>query len=220
MTTPPLKHKTREAWMTAALWGHIDAHFTAAGYDVPPNIRVTCGFPSTHATARKHLRIGECWDPSMSKDQTSEISVSPFIDEPLRVLGILVHEVVHTVVGLKAGHLAPFSQCAKAVGLEGPWSGTTESPTLVIEMARWVRALGEYPHAALSQDALDPVTGDPILVPSSSRKQTTRMILLTCSCGCKIRTTRLWIAKYGGSWACPCGSHLMTDADIGEKLSQ
>ena len=100
----PQEHKTREAWLVAALWGFIDQHFTAAGYDVPSNIRCTCGFPSAQATARKHMRIGECWAHTQSKDQTFEISISPVIDSPERVLGILIHEVVHATVGLNAGH--------------------------------------------------------------------------------------------------------------------
>lgn len=209
------EHKTREAWMVAALWQFIDQHFTAAGYDVPSNIRVTCGWPSKYSLARKVMRVAECWDASASDDETFEISVSPAIDDPSRVLDLLIHEVVHATVGLKAGHRAPFSQCAKQVGLLKPWTTTTASDDLKIDMAPWLKTLGSYPHAALGvKYGVTPdgkVDKSIILVPETSNpSQKTRMLKLECEgCGCIVRTTRKWLTKYPNfdMWLCPCGSY-------------
>jgi hypothetical protein len=153
----------------------------------------------------------------MSKDGTFEILISPLLDEPMKVLGVLVHEVCHAVDGMKNGHKAPFKAIATAVGLTGKMTSTTESPGLKVEMANWMRSLGDYPHAAISMQALDPETGEPIgpghpLFRSSTPRQNTRMRLLTCrSCGCKIRTTRKWGAMYGAHWHCPCGGQFQSE---------
>lgn len=211
----PHEHKTREAWLVAALWGFIDAHFTAAGYDIPSNIRVTCGWPAKHALARKQMRIGECWDMTSSDDKTFEISVSPALDDPSRVLAILIHEVVHATVGLDAGHRAPFSQCAKAVGLLKPWTKTKASDGLKMDIAVWLKTLGVYPHAALGVKygvTPDGKVDKTILVPprTSNPSQKTRMLKLCCDdCGCIARTTKKWIEKYGETWTCPCGESMV-----------
>jgi len=204
-------HATREAWLVAALWQFIDAHFIEAGYEVPANIRCTCGFPAKHALARKHQRVGECWAPTASMDNTIEISVSPVLSKPMRVLDVLIHEVVHAVVGLEHGHRAPFSQCAKKVGLLAPWVGTSASDDLKITMAGWIKALGPYPHAALvTKYAIDPDTGKPDLTKplkdrSSNPPQSTRMLKFQCdACGCIIRTTRKWTMTVTGL-LCGCG---------------
>ncbi len=210
------EHKTRETWLVAALWQFIDQHFMAAGLDVPPNIRVTCGWPSNHALARRHMAIGECWDVSASGDKTFELMVSPAIEEPTRVLDILMHEVIHATVGLDAGHGKKFSQAAKGVGLLKPWTKTTASPDLLIDLNVWVGKLGPYPHAALgvlygvhpdgSEDK-----GVLIVPPRSNPAQKTRMLRLQCpDCGCIIRTTAKWINRYDGpdfEWSCPCGGY-------------
>jgi hypothetical protein len=161
-------------------------------------------------------------------DGTFEISVSPVMADPLRVLGILIHEVVHATVGLAAGHRSAFSQCAAKVGLTSPWTGTGETDDLKIEMASWLKYLGPYPHAALSTSGviirdeegkpkLDKF-GNPLLPICTNPPQSTRMRLLHCTeCDCKVRTTRKWIMKYGESWDCPCGGQLMSQDVIAQN---
>lgn len=194
-----VNYRTREEWLTAALWKKVDSHFTAAGLDVPANIKITCGWPSRAATARKKRRIGEIWDATASKDGQFEIFISPLLDDPIEVLAVLIHEVVHAVVGLAAGHRAPFSQAAKKVGLVRPWTMTIASDDLKVELASWLRDLGLYPHAGI-----DVAHGQ-----SSDPKQSTRMLKLDCyQCGAIIRTSRKWLDVYGGQdWPCPCGGH-------------
>ena len=216
-------HQTREAWLTAALWGFIDQHFTTAGYDVPSNIRVTCGFPAKHALARKMQRVGECWASTQSMDGTFEISVSPVMADPLKVLGILIHEVVHATVGLAAGHRSAFSQCASKVGLTSPWTATGETEDLKVEMASWLKSLGTYHHAVLGLSAVTTIfddDGNPLVPINTNPPQSTRMLLLQCHCGCKIRTTKKWIKLYGERWDCPCGGHLDSPGVIEQEAKR
>jgi hypothetical protein len=183
----------REQWLNAAM-PYIETLFLEEGYMVPSSLRISCGFPSKRATANKNRRIGEYWPASASKDGHGEILISPFVDDSVDVLGILIHEVVHHTVGAETGHRKPFSQCAKAVGLVKPWTATKIGPELRETLIEWVGKLGQYPHARLMRNP-------------KAKKQSTRMLLLECGkCGCKVRTTRKWIDEYEDQdWPCPCG---------------
>lgn len=212
-------HTIREAWLNAALWGFIDAHFTAAGYDIPSNIRVTCGWPAKNALARRTMRIGECWSTEASDDQTFEMSITPALDDASRVLDVLIHEVIHATVGLDKGHRKDFSQCAKKVGLLKPWTQTTASDDLKMTLATWLKTLGSYPHAALGvKYGVTPdgkVDKTVLLVPKTSNpSQKTRMLKLQCGlCGCVVRTTRKWLDLYENvNWQCPCEGGVLEPA--------
>lgn len=169
------------------------------GYVVPDNIRVACGWPHKGGTAKRKRTIGQCWSTSCSNDKTFEIFISPYLAEPTRVLGVLIHEVVHATVGLDKGHKEAFGLCAGAVGLTKPWTATGEGPELVEELKLWLLQLGPYPHSALDAHMID------------KAKDGTRMLLLECeACGCKIRTTQKWLDDYGFEWPCPCENGKLT----------
>lgn len=190
----PPRTKYREEWLDRALV-LLRELFEAVNYSVPDNVRVTCGWPAKGALAQKKRRIGECWSHKYSGDGSHEIMVSPLLDNPIRVLGVLAHEVVHATVGLECGHKAPFKACATAIGLEGKMTATSESHEFQVWAAEVVRQLGRYPHAKLDGN--------------HAKKQTTRLLKMACeSCGCTVRTTNKWIEEHGIDWPCPCGSTL------------
>ena len=199
-----MAHQFRESWLEAAM-GLIRVHFTRAGYTVPENVQVSCGWPSRSPLGRRKRRIGECWDSEASESSQFQIFISPSIADPTplvpgktaSVLDVLVHEVCHAVVGLKAGHKKPFADCAKAVGLIKPWTSTTASPRLIETMTAWADELGPYPHGCL--------------LGLERKTETGRMLKLECQCGLKIRSTQKWIDEYGPDWPCPCGGRLLAD---------
>lgn len=195
----PPKYKYREEWLNRALL-HIRRHFVQAGYEVPDNIRVTCGWPSQKALGTRSRRIGECWSHRCSGDKTYEIIVSLYLSDAVQVIGVLIHEVVHATVGVEQGHNAVFGRCARAVGLTGKLTATTETPELRTTIEQWVKDdLGTYPHAKL-----DGARGH--------KKQSTRLLKMVCDdCECIIRTTQTWIDEYGTAWDCPCGGRLTLD---------
>ena len=181
---------TREQWLSE-LTGKLKPLFDANGYKIPPNVRLSCGFPSKGATALRHRRIGECWASERSEDQTFEIFISPVLSEDMRVAGILAHELVHAVVGLTAGHKAPFKRCAVAIGLEGKMTATTESEAFKQSVQPMLGKLGPYPHAKLDAS-------------SSPKKQSTRSLKVTCAdCRYTARITSKWLAESGAP-LCPC----------------
>jgi hypothetical protein len=86
--------QTREDWLAQAI-AELRSVFSALNHPLPDSIRVACGFPSSNARSAKNRAVGEHWSAKASSDNTHEILISPVIDDPVRVLGILVHELAH-----------------------------------------------------------------------------------------------------------------------------
>ena len=164
----------REGWLNLITEQHIKPHFESKGYTIPDNIRMSCSLTSTKKS------IGQCWSSLNSGDNHFEIFISPKISDSSRVTDILIHEIVHAVVGIKAGHKKPFADCAKSVGLEGKMTATTATTELKATIAEWVAELGEYPHAPLTESGI--------------KKQTTRQLKCVCNaCGYQVYTSKKWI---------------------------
>jgi hypothetical protein len=138
----------REAWLQAAasfLCNHIAAH------DLPRvNVRVSCGWPVRGGIARRRTVIGQCFPPSLCKDGTPQIFISPRLAESIDVLGTLLHELLHASVGCQHGHKKPFSQAARKVGLAGPPTATIVGESLRPVLLSYVERVGPYPHAAIT----------------------------------------------------------------------
>lgn len=134
--------QTREGWLNAGIAELKASFFDENGYELP-KMRVSCGFPRGHAKA-----IGQCWDKVVSGDDTYEMFICPTQDEPVTVLAILLHEMIHASVGIEAGHKGPFRGLAKEFGLAGKMTATfaevgSDLHTTLTSMAH---KLGEYPH--------------------------------------------------------------------------
>lgn len=142
---------------------------------------IVCGRPyiSVGVPVRSSKAIGQCWDGARSTDGRAHIFIHAALADPVEVLGVLVHELLHEGVGCKHGHRKPFSQACVKVGLVKPWTATTPGPELAAELTALAQSLGEYPHAALDT--------------SSNRKkktQPTRMLKFQCpSCESIVRSS-------------------------------
>jgi hypothetical protein len=181
--------KHREAWLHHVAEA-LRPVFVAAGFPIPPNIRLTCGFPSRGGMAVKRQTIGQCWASTSSKDGRFEIMISPVIDDPMRVAGVLAHELTHAAVGLQAGHRGAFRRVASKIGLEGPMPRTIEGEAFKRKLAPILEATGPYPHAELLRAGAS----------TGPKKQTTRLIKCKCRhespdriCGYTVRVTRQWL---------------------------
>jgi hypothetical protein len=184
----------RETYLNTITSKYLVPHFKAQGYDIPTNIRMACSL--TSGRGAKNKAIGLCWNDSASADNTFEIMISPTIADSSRVIDILIHEVCHAVVGLKAGHGSAFKRCAQSVGLTGKMTATTASEGLKATIEQWVSDLGNYPHAVLQGEN------------SGKPKQGTRMLKATCAdCGYTVRLSAKWAAL--GSPICPCCNDYM-----------
>ena len=164
----------REAYLNYITDTYARPHFASKGYTIPENVRMSCSLTSTKKA------IGECWSNLASGDNHYEIFIAPKIADSVMAIDILIHELVHATVGIKAGHKAPFKKCANAVGLIGQMRSAGASPELKAIIQSWVDEAGQYPHAPLTQ--------------SGAKKQTTRQIKCVCShCGYQVYTSKKWI---------------------------
>lgn len=184
--------KTREDYLIRAVRQLGVLIQRKTGEKIPNEIRVSVGFPSR--SVRK--TIGQCWHPDSAADGVPQVFISPLLDDPVEVLAVLAHELLHAVnhaAGQK-GHGAPFAALAKPLGLEGKMTATVPGETLKAELKLVADKLGEYPHKALDLGSLAP-------------KQSTRMLKLMAPC-CEytVRTTQKWLEV--GVPSCPCGTEM------------
>jgi hypothetical protein len=120
--------------------------------------------------------------------------MSPQLEDPLVVLGVLVHELVHAVDDCRSGHRGAFARIARGVGLEGRMTTSTPGPELAMRLNGLARALGPYPHGALG------IAAEPV-----AAKPTTRLIKAVCpDCGYATWTARKWLFHKGPP-VCPDG---------------
>lgn len=170
MTITPTTHTTREAWLMDAVPSLV-ALLDQAGAPAFPAPLVSVGFP---LGVRKGggKAIGQCW--TLQNQDRAHVFVHPCLDDPIRVLDVLLHELIHAAVGCAHGHRGPFASVARAIGLDGRLTATTASPALRTRLAAIVARVGVYPHRAL----------DPEQIERTRRKQGTRMRKYVCpACG-------------------------------------
>ena len=195
-------HTTREDWLTAALEEirPIAAHL---GLILPPQIRLTCGLPSTF---KRSGATGETWIGS-TEDGAVEIMVSPTLADPAAVFAQLLHEVVHAGLG-DTSHAGNFPAMAEALHLDScgpttePWKRTMQAAGFGAFWGEIIAGLGDYPHGAL-------------LAGMNQKTQSTRMHKCYCpTCAWTFRATIKHIAR--GLPTCVCGDTFATDAPAAE----
>lgn len=176
-----------------ALMAELRPAFKRQGAPIPERVRIGVGFPSIRGIAAKEQRIGECWSSKRSGDDHHEIIVSPVLADPMRVAGVLAHELVHASVGVECGHKGPFRALALAIGLEGKMTATVEGEAFKRLAAPILDALGPYPHAELHA------------MSNGRKKQVSRLVKCECTrCGYVARVARQWLDEQG---APHCPSH-------------
>lgn len=173
---PKTKITSREDWLNAFI-RLARPQCEAVGFPVPTKVRASVGFTSK---GLKGKRIGECWSKDCSDDAAFEIFITPSLQSSAaRVADILTHELVHAAVGLADGHGKQFRKCATALGLQGKMTATTAGPLWHQWADPLLKKLGPLPGADLRGGSS-----------SGPKKQTTRMIKLSCECGWTCRTAR------------------------------
>ncbi len=142
----------RETWLEKFTDQFLLDHFKNAGYEINSELRSKLKFSCSLTSGRgsKNARaIGLHFDPKASKGAFHEIMISPIIEDSARVADILIHEIVHAVVGNQAGHGKAFKRCALAVGLTGKMTATIASEDLKSKLDSWIESFGKYPHREL-----------------------------------------------------------------------
>src|SRR5690349_19927567 len=185
-------HDTRESWLRAAT-AELRPYFEVQGYPLPDKIRFAIGFPST---GRKGNRVGECWHASTSADEHFEIFIRADLDEPGKVLGVLVHELVHVVVPIEAKHGRHYRAAAVKIGLEGKMVHAMPGILLQKRLDELATTLGPLPHARLNIERGADNRGPA----DRPKKQTTRMLKAECEtegCGFIVRVAAKQVKDVG-----------------------
>jgi hypothetical protein len=177
---PNNTHTSRESWLAAATH-ELRPYFAKLGHALPDKMRFAIAFTSTGKRGRM---TGECWHPASSADQHFEIIIRADIADPVEVLAVLVHELIHTLLPLSAKHGKPFRDIAVRVGLEGKMRQTQPTQILTERLQAIANTLGPLPHAQLHfAGAAD--------VP---KKQGKKWLKAECgaACGYGVRITAKW----------------------------
>jgi hypothetical protein len=175
---------TREQWLEIAV---KEVALANPSIEFPP-VKVSCSWPGG-GSARK--RIGECWARSASQAKINEMFISPKLEDPARVVSVLVHEMAHAIDDCKSGHKAPFVKIGKSLGLEGKPTQMELPTALAAALANAVIAkAGAFPHRRLDM--------------SNRKKQSTRMLKCECGdCGAIFRMSAKVLAMAEDGLSCP-----------------
>ena len=188
--------KTREQWLQESLEMMRKDLFTdevMQGEDYP-EVHVSTG-NCNGSRGSKLKTLGVCYDAKVSEDKKAHIIIDFQVNDSMRVLDILAHEMVHAVLGAEAGHGPKFKRLATAIGLEGKMTATVAGDKLKEKLASIIDLLGDYPHPKVT------LTG--------GKKQTTRMIKVECeNTGYVARMSRKWLEEHGAP-ICPCCHNIM-----------
>lgn len=162
----------RETWLMR-LAGLLRHRFEAAGYTVPQNVRLSCGWPLAAAKNRKHKPTAECWSHTASDGGIFEIFISPIRADGLMVAADAAHELAHATAGIDQKHGPVFTACVRAIGLDGKPTATIPSKAFKQWYEKEIEpVLGPYPHDQLNDRSAGATTGKP--------KQSTRLVKVEC----------------------------------------
>ena len=192
----------RQSWLHAAEVALRERFLKLVGKPIPPDVRVSIGFPKGTRDG-KHA-IGQCWALDASTDKHSEIFISPelghegkgSVSGSIKILEVMTHEFVHAQVGNNAGHKKPFAIVATQMGLVGKMTATEPGPEFIEWGKELIAQIGTFPAGKLTN--------------LERKKDGTRQMKCTCeTCGYICRTTRKWI-KQAGAPICPADNFQMT----------
>jgi len=163
--------KTREEWLTAAVTRHFAPLFEA--HENPlPTVRVSTGFPVKGAFGKVQV-LSQCWRKAAAEDGISQIYISPVLSDPVKVLDVLGHELVHAALPDGTAHKKPFKQLCERIGWTvGPAKSQTAGDEARAGLEKLVAdILGAYPHAAVRKN----VSG------GEAKPQTCRQLKIRCT---------------------------------------
>jgi hypothetical protein len=143
-----MTNRTRESWLTEAAQHLKEKYFVARNYEFPEKVFISCGFAFKSTKA-----IGQCFPKEATQNESVQIFVCPSEADPVRVLAILLHEMIHAHLGSGKGHGREFKKVWKDLGFSGKVTTLSLDPesTLVSELTEVASHLGDYPHSPVSK---------------------------------------------------------------------
>lgn len=190
------KFEHREAWLQAGVdqmserFGEQFAHHFGDEF-TETKIKASCGFPRNDRNGKV---VGQCWPGGRTADGTRHVFITPLEDDPIEVLGTLLHEMIHAYDNCVHQHRGVFVRACRAVGLAGKPTATTVGADLKPILTEIVADLGAYPHTKM-------------VVGAKVKVQSTRMLKMVCAAPKPsefiVRMTQKWLDEYGAP-LCAC----------------
>ena len=145
----PVIHRYAEVWLNEAV-EMLRPRFKQAGYEIPP-VHVSVGFSTDgYRPGAKKNTIGVCHARWLTVEGINEIYLTPMRTEPVDVISLLVHELIHAVDDCKSGHGPVFQRISRELrctdNLRVPLSEFRETIEFYRTMAL---KLGRYPRAGV-----------------------------------------------------------------------
>ena len=165
--------KTREQWLIDIKNDVEVSVFGKHGYKLPKKINLTVSEPKGKKSSAKGGKvIGQCLSTDLSTGGFNEIYITPdndgqTVENSVKVIGIVIHELIHAYDNCKNGHNHVFRKIALTVGLQGKMTATTHTEELKEVIDTIVKDIGEYPHKKLDY--------------KPRKKQSTRLVKINCS---------------------------------------
>lgn len=154
------KYQFAQAWLHAA-FDQLHLLIKEHGTQLPYPVQITVGWPvgERRDRVKKTWSLmdlsGEAWPgPVYAWDRgTDTIFIAPCISDPIEVLSVLLHEMIHLAedIGTSCGHGPPFSWLASYLGLDprDP-EGSNPTPALRRYLRPIAKVLGPYPWVAIN----------------------------------------------------------------------
>lgn len=186
-------YATREAWLDAAQSELKRMFFVPAEKDLPDTVRIGVGW----SKGAKKNSVGWCYKPESADDGSTHIFVSPVLVEPMEILPVLLHELIHAHDRNESKHAGNFRRTWAQFGFVGKPTASSPGLELTDRLRPLAELLGDYPHAKLNPF-------------EKVKTQTTRMLKIACTdagCGCIVRMTKKWVEEVGPP-VCGCGAEM------------
>lgn len=177
----------REQWLEKAVVILRDGMFKENDA-VVPDLKVATGFPGS---GLKRTTIGVYYPIGMTENKIPQVYISPVLQDPIKVLATLVHELIHAVVP-EAKHGKPFGVLARKLGLEGKLTATVAGEALKVKLNDMLKVLGNYPHGA-------------IIINEKNKQEQSLYKVICKDCDFVVRITRKQLDVHGTS-ICPCNN--------------
>ena len=141
--------------------------------------------------------LGHCYASSAVADGANEIFITQSEASPVKVLGILLHELVHAQDDNQNGHKGPVERRLLDLGYGRPLTTYAPTDALLAELDALAQLLPPMPMQAIT--------------PAKPKRGRMRSIWCTAEgCGFKGNTTRSHIARMPAPSICPiCLSHTL-----------
>jgi hypothetical protein len=142
-----LKHRFAEVWLDQAV-EYFKPIFMKGGYQIPP-IALSVGFADDgYKPHRKSNTAAICYAKQCSAEGINQIIITPLRTEPLDIIWLLCHELIHAVDDCVHGHGAVFHEIAYSVGYWPCKKSTMKEMIQFEELSIDIASkLGRYPRA-------------------------------------------------------------------------